>query len=372
MRKLFSVACLSLLFVLICAALWYRASTFVPSSPTHAPIHRIQVQTQAPTPSSYSSLRTLGNIHHLLIGTAVNADALQHDSQYRQILADEFSEAVPENSMKMDTVETGPSHYNFTQADALVAFALAHHMTVHGHVLVWANTTIPSWLQHAHFTRQEAMSLLHDYITPMVTRYRHRVTSWDVASEILSPSGSLRPCYWLQMIGPSYIALAFQWAHEADPSAQLYYNDYGIDTPGQKSHQAYVLLSTLLAQHIPITGIGFEMHELGYVLIPEQVISRTLQQFASLGLSVSISELDVSVYPYRGTLQQKVQYQAHVYGEVLRACLSLPQCTSFTMWGFTDRYSWVPQFTHHLDFPLIFDENYQPKPAYYALIHLLS
>jgi endo-1,4-beta-xylanase len=215
MRKLFSVIGLSLLFVLVCAALWYHLSTPVTSFPTYTPIH-------GQTPTSSPSLRALGNIHHLLIGTAVNAEALQHDSQYSQLLADDFSEAVPENSMKMNIVETGPSHYNFTQADGLVAFAWAHHESVHGHVLVWANTTIPSWIQDARFTKQEAIDLLHDYITTVVTRYRHRVTSWDVVSEALSSTGSLRPCYWLQIIGPSYIALAFQWAHEADPSAGLY------------------------------------------------------------------------------------------------------------------------------------------------------
>jgi len=166
--------------------------------------------------------------------------------------------------------------------------------------------------------------------------------------------------------------MAFRWAHEANPQARLFYNDYGGEGLGQKSDAVYSFVKGLLRQGVPINGVGLEMHvTLDSYPHPQDVLAN-MQRLAALGLEVQITEMDVEIQYDQRPVQARLNAEAQIYSDMLSVCLSLKQCTAFVMWGFTDLHSWIPGATGHPDAPLIFDEEYRPKPAYFALVNVLD
>jgi endo-1,4-beta-xylanase len=213
------------------------------------------------------------------------------------------------------------------------------------------------------------MEVLRDHITTVVGRYRGRVDAWDVVNEAIEGSG-LRNTVWHNVIGPEYLDLAFQWAHEADPDALLFYNDYSAEGMNTKSDAVYDLVKGMLERGVPIHGVGMQMHiALGQVP-PADKFLENMDRLADLGLQVHITELDVRIRddPDEETLVQ----QAEDYREIMETCLAAKGCTAFITWGFTDRYSWIPSSRQGWGSALILDASYQPKPAYTALQDALS
>ena len=322
-----------------------------------------------PTPEP--TLRSLAQAHGIYIGTTVSVGALQREKQYRDILATEFNMVTPEVSMKFDATEPERCHYTFTEGDTLVAFAKAHNMQVRGHNLVWY-MALPSWLTTGHFTRDELMSILHDHIFAEVSHYREQVNIWDVVNEAINNDGSLRDSIWSRGIGPDYLDLAFRWAHEANPQARLFYNDYGGEGLGQKSNAIYNLVSGMIKRGVPINGVGLQMHVSVDGYPPPQDVLANMKRLAALGLEVQITEMDVKIQDDPRPMQVRLAAEAQIYRDMLSTCLAIEQCTAFVMWGFTDRHSWIPGATGHPDAPLIFDAAYRPKPAFFALLNVLS
>jgi endo-1,4-beta-xylanase len=332
--------------------------------------HESAQATPQATPVNATTLRALASSRGILIGTAVDANALVQDSKYAAVLGREFNLVTPENAMKFDALEPAPGVFDFKQADAIVAFAKAHQMQIHGHNFVWYQA-LPDWIKQGSFTKAQLSSILHDYITTVMKHYKGQVMMWDVVNEALTDQGAFRSSIWYNTMGPDFLDEAFRWAHEADPQVQLFYNDYGAETEGVKSDAIYALVKGMLARGVPINGVGFQMH-VGLNSAPsEQAVIANMQRFAALGLKVQISEMDVMIQGDPRPLEQKLQAQAQIYQNMLSACLAVSACESFTMWGFTDRYTWIPASTGHPDQPLIFDSNYQRKPAYTALVQTL-
>ena len=322
-----------------------------------------------PTPAP--TLRSLAQAHDFYIGTTVSVGALQKEQQYRDILATEFNMVTPEVSMKFDATEPERGHYNFTEGDILVAFAKAHNMQVRGHNLVWY-MALPSWLTTGHFTRDELMSILHAHILAEVSHYRGVVNIWDVVNEAINNDGSLRDSIWSRGIGPDYLDLAFRWAHEANPQARLFYNDYGGEGLGQKSNAIYNLVAGMIKRGVPINGVGLQMHVSVDGYPPPQDVLANMKRLAALGLEVQITEMDVRIQDDPRPMQVRLAAEAQIYRDMLSTCLAVEQCTAFVMWGFTDRHSWIPGATGHPDAPLIFDAAYRPKPAFFALMNVLN
>jgi endo-1,4-beta-xylanase len=206
---------------------------------------------------------------------------------------------------------------------------------------------------------------LHDHINTVCGRYLGSILAWDVVNEALDSGGNLAGGIWRDRLGPDYVALAFQFARSADPDALLVYNDYSIETVNAKSNGLYNLVQNLQQAGIPIDGIGFQMH-IDINGINYASFAKNLQRFADLGLALFVTEMDVRL-PLPVT-DQKLARQALVYADVMAAVLHQPACRGFETWGFTDRYSWIPGFFPGYGAALIFDENYRPKPAYYALL----
>jgi endo-1,4-beta-xylanase len=243
-------------------------------------------------------------------------------------------------------------------------------MAVRGHNLVWYRA-LPAWVANGTFPRAQLINILRDHIMTEVSHYRGQVNIWDVVNEAIDDKGNLRDSIWLRFIGPDYIDMAFRWAHEANPQALLFYNDYGGEGLNHKSDAIYALVRGLIARGVPINGVGLQMHvALNRYPRPQDLLAN-MRRLAAPGLQVQITEMDVAMQGDPRPMQQRLQAQASIYNRALSTCLSFERCTVFVMWGFTDAHSWITTATGHTDYPLIFDASFRPKLAYYALLRTL-
>ena len=315
-----------------------------------------------------SSLRSGGDARNKLIGTAVNTTVLRTDPGYRDFLAREFSSVTPENVMKWQVVEPQRGKPDYTAADQLVQFAQANNQAVRGHTLVW-HKQLPAWLAAGGFSSSDLADLLHAHIGDEVSHFAGEIYAWDVVNEPFNDDGSWRNSIWYQAMGSDYVAMALQWAHEADPSAKLYLNDYSTEGIGAKSDAMYALAADLLARGVPLDGVGFQAH-LGLQYGFPDSLTANLQRFADLGLDVAITEADVRM-PLPAD-SGKLARQADYFGRLLASCLAVDRCVSFTVWGFDDSHSWVPGAFQGQGAATLLDEAFAPKPAYDALRDALA
>jgi endo-1,4-beta-xylanase len=323
-----------------------------------------------PALATAAPLRDSASARGLYIGAAAAMGPLRNEPVYAETLRREFNMVVAENAFKMDALRPSATTYNFTDADALMAFAEQNGMAVRGHTLVW-HSQLPGWLTSGNFNRDQTIAIMRDHITTVMGRYRGRIVHWDVVNEAMADgTGQLRTnSFWHQRIGPEYIALAFQFAREADPDAVLYYNDYEAEGLGQKSDAVFNLVSSLRSQGVPVDGVGWQMHKINPFRIQAQH-TQNAQRLAALGVEISITEMDVRIaLPSDAT---ELQQQALAYDDATRFCLTTPNCTSLTTWGFTDKYSWVPSVFSGFGDALIYNASYQPKPAYFAIQAVLE
>jgi endo-1,4-beta-xylanase len=298
----------------------------------------------------------------------------RHDEEYRRLLAAEFNSVTPENQLKWEFVHPERGEYNFGPADEIVAFAQEHGQVVRGHTLLWHSQN-PDWLEEGDFTPEELREILRDHIFTVVGRYAGKIQQWDVANEIFLGDGRLRTQenIWIRELGPGIIADAFRWAHEADPNALLFFNDYSVEGINAKSTAYYNLARELLAQGVPVHGFGAQAH-LGLQWGFDGSLQANLQRFSDLGLQTAITELDVRmILPADGVpTEQQLANQADRYRRTLEACLAVEGCKSFTIWGFNDAYSWVPVFFQGQGAATVMFEDYERKPAYHALQRTLA
>ncbi|WP_238419290.1 endo-1,4-beta-xylanase [Streptomyces taklimakanensis] len=308
------------------------------------------------------TLREVAEPTGRFIGTAIN-DSLLSNGTYSTIASTEFDSVTAENVMKWESVEPQRGQYNWAGGDRLVRFAQQNDQLVYGHTLVW-HSQMPDWLENGSFSNSELRTIMTNHVTTQVGRYRGDVQRWDVVNEAFNEDGSFRQSKFYQQLGSSYIADAFRAARAADPNAKLFINDYNTELDNAKSDGLYRLVSDLLAQGVPIDGVGFQNHLIvGNVNGP--AIRQNLQRFADLGLEVVITELDIRMQmPADGS---KLQQQARDYRAVADACLAVARCSGITVWGISDRDSWVPDVFQGQGAACPWDDNYRPKPAYDAL-----
>jgi endo-1,4-beta-xylanase len=311
------------------------------------------------------ALRTLADARGLRIGSAVSEGALRQEPAYRERLAAEFSSLTAENAMKWSRIEPRRGEYSFADADALVAFAKENNQTVRGHTLVWHHS-LPAWLTTGDFTATELRSILKNHIELMVKRWSGTVTAWDVVNEAVDSSGKLRQTFWLERLGPGYVADAFRWARAADPRAKLYINDFSTEYAYAKTDGLHALVKDLRGRGVPVDGVGFQTH-----MTTDQPLASyqaTLQRFAALGVDVAVTELDVRMRLPADAA--KLAVQAQIYGRAMAACLAVARCVSFSTWGFTDAHSWIP--FEGWGAATLTDVQMLPKPAYNTVRDLLA
>ncbi len=311
----------------------------------------------------FATLREAADAAGKYIGTAVDAEALRNEEKYPEILAREFNSVTPENATKWGPLAPDAESYDWEDADAIVEFAEEHSQAIKGHAFVWDQQT-PSWLSSS-MTEEELRTALKDHIQTTLERYRGKIGAWDVVNEAVdmdTESGYTESIFY-DKLGPGYIEDAFRWAHEADPDVLLYYNEVAIERAGPKSDFTYELMRDLLDRGVPIDGIGFQSHVSTHRYPPLSNLRANIRRFADLGLRVNISELDARTVLMPGNQQERWSAQRIAFQQVVGACIVEPGCEGVTLWGFTDRYSWIADETEPDD-PLIFDRNYQKKPAY--------
>jgi endo-1,4-beta-xylanase len=326
--------------------------------------------------SCSASLRAAAEARGINIGSAVDASCLSSETYgraqiYASTLAREFNYVTPEYEMEWREIHPGLNDWYFTPVDNIANFAAEHQMKMKGHSLVYG-VEIPLYLTPT-MSNDEFRQTVEDHIKTLVGHYNGRIYAWNVVNEAVDhDSSELRKTLFLEKMGEGYVAEAFHTAREADSNAILLYNDYGGEGPGKKSDGIYKLVKKLVADGAPIDGVGLQMHvgmdPTGYPK-PED-IAKNIRRLVALGLKVEISEMDVQIKHLQGSTQERLEQQRRIFHDIIAACLKEKGFTNISFWDFSDATSWIDTFFGPDD-PLPFDDNYQPKPAYWGVMEAL-
>ena len=319
------------------------------------------------------------------IGVAVNPRMLESGKESSLILA-QFNSMTPENVMKMGPIHPEENRYNWEPADKIADFAVKNGLKLRGHTLCWHNQT-PNWFftdsSGKTVSKEVLLARLKRHIKDVVSRYKGKVYAWDVVNEAVPDGGAdiYRKSKFLEIIGEEYIQRAFEYAHEADPTAKLFYNDYNTENKAKRD-KIYLIVQGLVAKGVPIHGVGLQAH--WSLFEPtSQELEESITKFASLGLKIQITELDVSVHPKQHEVSKEAfkgvsvftpemdEKQAQHYKmlfEVFRKYKN--NISGITFWNLSDNYSWLDNFPirGRKDFPLLFDQNNQPKKAFFEVV----
>lgn len=327
-----------------------------------------------------------------VFGSAAEASYL-NGTYYSTILNREFNALVAENAMKFASIEPTNGGFDWAASDTLVQFAKDHTMTMRGHTMVWhTNQGVPSWLNALDSAQVDAA--LKNHIYNVMDHFKGSpIKCWDVVNEAIMDNPDISDIsntsntaidsylrkgsgsFWYSKLGSACIAKAFQYAHERavfnGDNIKLFYNDYGCEGLGNNKFEAlYDLVKKLKASGVPIDGVGFQMHIdiSGWPSVTD--VSANIKKLTDLGLEVHITELDVRIPTNPTTAQLNAQQQ--VYHDIVAACLANPKVTAIMVWGFTDNYSWIPNTFPGTGSALLFDTNYNAKPAYYGVQNALD
>jgi endo-1,4-beta-xylanase len=332
---------------------------------------------------SAQSLRHEAENAGLLVGTAVRPSLLS-ETAYATTLAREFNMVEPEDAMKWPALRPNASTFDFRQGDEVVRFAREHQMKVRGHCLVWDHDN-PDWLTKTTFTPEQLSRTLHEHITRVMSHYQGQVFAWDVINEATDENGKVRDSIWYNRPGigfsedgVAYIEQIFRWAHQADSHGLLFYNEAEGEGLNRKSDAIYAMMQDFKRRHVPIDGVGLQMHVPGIdvdIALLAANLSANIARLTAIGLQVHITELDVPlpVDSHGVARPSDLERQAQVYRAIVRICLDRPGCTAIQTWGFTDKYSWIGSHSRHTHgAALPFDQAYQPKAVYRTILEELS
>jgi endo-1,4-beta-xylanase len=304
------------------------------------------------------------------VGVAINPAELYPNSAYQRLATQHFNSITPENIFKPRYLHPAPERYEWAEADQLAAFARANNQRLHGHTLIW-HQQLPGWMTSFSGNADAWEALFRDHIQTICRHFRGQVTSWDVVNEAFDADGGLRSTIWSQHLGGSYLEKAFRYAHEADPDALLFYNDYDLESNPAKRQAVLAWLRTMRQRGVPVHGLGLQMHI--SIAHPDNAqLAEALREAQKTGLQLHLSEIDVSVNPLGQVIAPTpalLQRQAEKLAFLVRTYRELPRAQQFgiTFWGVSDRNTWMRRYFQRDDYPLLFDDNYQPKPAFCIL-----
>ena len=303
------------------------------------------------------------------------------------LITGQFNSVTPENAMKMGPIHPEENRYAWQDADAIVAFAQKNGMKVRGHTLCWHNQT-PKWLftdsSGKQVTREVLLARMKQHINDVVGRYKGKIYAWDVVNEAVPDTSEsiYRKSKFYEIIGEDYIEKAFEYAHAADPNAKLFYNDYNTES-ASKREKIFQLVKKLKEKNVPIHGVGLQGHWSIYEPTAAE-LEKSITQFASLGLAVQITELDVSVHPKEHERRAKkatdtgeltpemIAKQATQYKMIFDTFRKHKgTLTGVTFWNVSDKTTWLDNFPvpGRKDYPLLFDAEYKPKAAFKEVVN---
>jgi endo-1,4-beta-xylanase len=349
--------------------------------------------TLAQTPTTATLKDTFKDAFY--VGVAVNSSQITGtDAQGDALIVQQFNSITPENVMKWEVIHPRPDAFDFSLADKYVEFGQQHHMFIVGHNLCWHSQT-PAWVfkdvKGNPLKRKALLKRLHDHIQTIVGRYKGRIQSWDVVNEALNEDGTMRQSHWQKIIGDDYIVKAFKYAHKADPAAQLNYNDYNLENPAKRKG-AIELVKKLKAAGVPIAVVGSQAHlHLSRGTAADEEVA--IEELSAAGVKVAITELDIDVLPsawgqtadvgvkiqenaklnsYPNGLPDDVQQQlTNRYADLFAVFWKHRDVVNrVTFWGTTDKTSWLNNWPirGRTSYPLLFDREGKPKPAFYAVL----
>lgn len=333
-----------------------------------------------------------------LVGAALSGRQYSEtDSVGVSIVDTHFNTTTSENVLKWQSIHPEPGRYAFEGPDQYVAFGEKYGQYIFGHTLVWHNQT-PRWVFEDEagnpVSRDTLLARMRGHIHTVVGRYKGRIKGWDVVNEALNEDGTLRRSPWMEIIGEDYIAKAFEFAHEADPDAKLYYNDYSLPSP-RKRDGAVALIKRLQADGVPVSGIGMQGHyNLQYPRL--SLLDSALVAYSALGIEVAITELDVDVLPsasgYTGaeiTRNTELRAELNPYPDALPDSMQQALASRYadlfgvflghrdalarvTFWGVRDSDSWKNNWPvrGRTNYPLLFDRQGEAKPAFDAVMDI--
>ncbi|PSR53944.1 1,4-beta-xylanase [Adhaeribacter arboris] len=335
------------------------------------------------------------------VGAALNkAQFSGKDTKAQELVKKQFNTISPENVLKWGPVHPKPEEYNFKPADDYVAFGQQNKMFIVGHTLVWHQQT-PDWVFEDEagkpVSREVLLKRMENHISTVVGRYKGKIQGWDVVNEaIADQGGQMRPTKWLSIIGEDFAQKAFEYAHKADPQAELYYNDYSLYRP-DKREGVIRLVKSLQAKGIKVKAIGMQGHY-GLTVPTMEQVEASIVAFSKLGVEVNFTELDIDVLPNPSQRQgadiaetfdadQKFNVYSSGLPDSVQQKLTKRYADLFTLfrkhqdkigritfWGVTDANSWLNNWPikGRTSYPLLFDRQYQPKPAYQAILNMAA
>lgn len=338
---------------------------------------------EAPAPSANAKAKVAGatslaaatglaTVAPCKVGAAVNVSLMKSTANYRNLVLAEYNSVTAENAMKMAINHPSQGTYNWADGDWLVNFALTNSIRVHGHTLIWHNE--PGWVTNFVGTTAQWEDLMKTHIQTVVAHYKGKVVSWDVVNEAVANDGTMRNTVWLQHLGRGYVARAFTYAHQADPAALLFYNDYGHEYNNvTKRDSIFALINRLKAQGIPIHGIGMQMHTNSSQALSTVVTA--INMAVATGLRVHISELDINMNPngtattYTQAIADAQKNKYKLFAQQVKA-IPVAQRFGLTTWNLTDGDTWLNNWytPYRPTWPLPFDAAYQRKAAYDGLV----
>lgn len=315
-----------------------------------------------------SSPRKIADKSGMVFGLAVKAGDI-YTPETVKIMKSHFNLIVPEDSMKWVNIRPKKDFWNWSDMDAMVAFAEKNNMKIKGHTFLWQDQNGP--YVHSLKTREEAVELLTEHITTIMTRYKGRVSEYDVANEIFNEDGTMRDTIWRRLIGDDFLDIAFKAARAADPAAKLILCDYNTEYAGTaKGDASYELVKELKARGVPIDGVAFQLHCMAEIPFNEEAIRENVRRFHEMGVTCSFSEVDVRIKLPADEVT--IGLQNNVYERLAAIARTEPGAKSLILWGLSDKGSWIPRAFPGFGSANIFDKDMKKKSAYHALMKGLS
>ncbi|KAL2179689.1 glycoside hydrolase family 10 protein [Thermothelomyces heterothallicus CBS 202.75] len=306
-------------------------------------------------------------------GTALSESVINSDAQYAAILSDKsmFGQLVPENGMKWDATEPSRGQFNYASGDITANTAKKNGQGMRCHTMVWYSQ-LPSWVSSGSWTRDSLTSVIETHMNNVMGHYKGQCYAWDVINEAINDDGnSWRDNVFLRTFGTDYFALSFNLAKKADPDTKLYYNDYNLEYNQAKTDRAVELVKMVQAAGAPIDGVGFQGHLIVGSTPTRSQLATALQRFTALGLEVAYTELDIR-HSSLPASSSALATQGNDFANVVGSCLDTAGCVGVTVWGFTDAHSWIPNTFPGQGDALIYDSNYNKKPAWTSISSVLA
>ncbi|KAL8408317.1 hypothetical protein RB594_006933 [Gaeumannomyces avenae] len=305
-------------------------------------------------------------------GTAVGEGTVGRDQAYMDIVNNkaEIGQLVPENGMKWDAIQGTRGQFNYASGDISANLAAKNGQILRCHTLVW-HSQLPRWVETGSWTRQSLQTVIETHINNVMGHYKGKCYAWDVVNEAVDDDGAWRTSVFYRVFGTDFLPLSFRIARAADPSAKLYYNDYNLEYNGAKTNRVVQAVQIIQEAGAPIDGVGFQGHLIVGSTPSRANLATVLRRFTSMNVEVAYTELDIR-HSSLPASTSALQRQGNDYADVVGSCLDVQGCIGITVWGFTDKYSWVPGTFPGTGDALLYNSNFNRKPAWSSVSSLLA